>query len=286
MIARADLVELLKPDHPAPCVSIYLPMQRRFPEQQQNEIRYRNLLKQVEAAERRTDVPAIDGGVMVPLRDLLDDGALWAHPQDGLAVFAAPGFFRAYLLPRTVPEQAVVAATFQIKPLLRIVQAADRYQVLALNRVRIRLYEGNRDQLEQIDLAPGVPATIEEALGEELTEEQVPAVRVAGATCSRARRPGACGMVRDRRETRSISIPNASSAPSIAPSWSITAVRAGCRSSSWRCRSITRTSVSSATTRSWSIPVSTSIPMHWTRTSCANVPGAASSQGIDVGCKR
>jgi hypothetical protein len=173
MIARADLVELLKPDHPAPCVSIYLPMQRRFPEQQQNEIRYRNLLKQVEAAERRTDGPTIDGGVMVPLRDLLDDGALWAHPQDGLAVFAAPGFFRAYLLPRTVPEQAVVAATFQIKPLLRIVQAADRYQVLALNRVRIRLYEGNRDQLEQIDLAPGVPSTIEEALGEELTEEQV-----------------------------------------------------------------------------------------------------------------
>jgi hypothetical protein len=53
-----------------------------------------------------------------------------------------------------------------------MVQSADRYQVLALNRERIRLLEGNRDALAEIDLAPGVPGTIEEALGEQLTELQ------------------------------------------------------------------------------------------------------------------
>jgi hypothetical protein len=172
MIGRSDFLELLAPARALPCVSIYMPMRRRFPEQQQNEVRFRNLVKQVEAAEARPDIPPPGDDVLAPLRSIEDDRALWAHPQEGLAVFAAPGFFRAYRLPRSVPERVVVAARFHIKPLLRMVQSADRYQVLALNRERIRLFEGNRDALGEVDLAPGVPATIEEALGERLTELQ------------------------------------------------------------------------------------------------------------------
>jgi hypothetical protein len=51
-----------------------------------------------------------------------------------------------------------------------MVQSADRYQVLVLNRERIRLLEGNRDVMEEVDLAPAVPQTVEQALGEQLTE--------------------------------------------------------------------------------------------------------------------
>jgi hypothetical protein len=73
-------------------------------------------------------------------------------------------------LQRPVVEFAVVADSFHIKPLLRILQSADRYQVLGLNRQKIKLFEGNRDAFDEIELAPGVPATITEALGDELTE--------------------------------------------------------------------------------------------------------------------
>lgn len=166
MIGRHDLNELVAGDRTGPCISVYLPTERRFPEQQQNLVRYRNLLKDVEHATERDDK------LMAPLRALIDDVELWAHPSDGLAVFSAPGFFRAHRLPRSVAEKAVVGDTFHIKPLLRMVQSADRYQVLALDRERIRLLEGNRDALEEVELADGVPATIEEALGEQLTELQ------------------------------------------------------------------------------------------------------------------
>ena len=57
MIGRSELMELLEVERAAPCVSIYMRMQRRFPEQAQNEVRFRNLLKQVEDAERRPDLP-------------------------------------------------------------------------------------------------------------------------------------------------------------------------------------------------------------------------------------
>ena len=91
----------------------------------------------------------------------------WNQTLDGLAVLGAKGSFRVYKLQRTVAEQAVVANSFHIKPLLRILQSADRYQVLALNRREIRLFEGNRDALDEEEPARGVPRTISEALGEE-----------------------------------------------------------------------------------------------------------------------
>jgi hypothetical protein len=49
-------------------------------------------------------------------------------------------------------------------------QSVDRYQVLGLSLQEIHLFEGNRDALDEIDPAPGVPRTITEALGDELTD--------------------------------------------------------------------------------------------------------------------
>jgi hypothetical protein len=50
---------------------------------------------------------------------------------------------------RPVPELVVVADSFHVKPLMRILQSADRYQVLGLNRREIKLYQGNRDVLDE-----------------------------------------------------------------------------------------------------------------------------------------
>ena len=186
MIGRIELIGLIGSERVGPCVSVYLPTQRRFPEQQHNAVAYRNLLKQVEDVERRPDLPPVSEDVLTRLRALLDDEVFWQHPSEALAVFAAPRFFRNFWLPRQVSERVVVANRFYIKPLLRLAQAADRFQVLALNRERIRLFEGNRDALEETDLAPGVPATIEEALGEQVTELQTQAYSYGSGPASGA----------------------------------------------------------------------------------------------------
>jgi len=83
-----------------------------------------------------------------------------------LAVLGAPNLFRVYRLQRTVPEVAIVADSFHLKPLMRILQSADRYHVLGVSRREVKLFEGNRDALDEIELAPEVPRTITEALGE------------------------------------------------------------------------------------------------------------------------
>jgi hypothetical protein len=84
--------------------------------------------------------------------------------------WGATGLFRVYRLQRPVAELVVVADSFHTKPLIRIRQSVDRYQVLGLSRHEIKLFEGTRDALDAIELSPDVPGTITEALGAELTE--------------------------------------------------------------------------------------------------------------------
>jgi hypothetical protein len=108
--------------------------------------------------------------LLEPFEELGRDREFWNHTLDGIAVLGSPGLFQVYGLQRSVPELAVVADSFHTKPLRRLLQSADRFQVLGLSLHEIKLFEGNRDALDEIDLAPGVPRTISEALGEELTE--------------------------------------------------------------------------------------------------------------------
>src|SRR5215813_14104752 len=153
-----------------PCLSLYQPTHRHHPDNQQDPIRFRNLVKTLEQSLRQKYPAREVRPLLQPLNELASDRDFWNHTQDGLAVLCAPDQFRIYKLQRRVPELAIVADSFHIKPLLRIVQSADRYQILGLSRGAIKLFEGNRDALDEIELAPGVPRTVADALGEELTE--------------------------------------------------------------------------------------------------------------------
>jgi hypothetical protein len=108
-----------------------------------------------------------------PIVDKFDalarDDEFWLRRTEALAVLASPNRFEVFELHRSVPELVVVADSFHVKPLLRIVQSADRYHVLALNRKEVKLFEGNRDALVQVELTR-IPSTITAALGDQLTE--------------------------------------------------------------------------------------------------------------------
>ncbi len=168
-ISNASLSEL-HGGWPAPCLSLYQPTHRQHPENQQDPIRFRNLLKELELTLGE-DFPLEEvSAFLQPFEALGREHEFWNHSLEGLAVFGAPGLFRVFGLPRPVRELVIVADSFHTKPLLRFLQSTDRYQILGLNLHEIKLYEGNRNALDELDLRPGVPRTITEALGEELTE--------------------------------------------------------------------------------------------------------------------
>jgi hypothetical protein len=165
-----DLLAGLTGEQKTPCLSLYQPTHRHHPANQQDSARFRRLLKQM-GQSLATQYPEDQvHAVLEPFEELARDHDFWNHTLDGLAVLGAPSLFHVYGLQRPVPELAVVADSFHTKPLRRFLQSADRFQVLGLSLHAIKLYEGNRDALDEVELAPGVPRTITEALGEELTE--------------------------------------------------------------------------------------------------------------------
>ena len=175
-----DFAAGLLNDTEAPCVSLYQPTHRHHPDNEQDPIRFGNLVRDLEASLLRTLRKDEARALLEPLRKLEGDRAFWNHTLDGLAVLAARGTFRVYRLQRPVPELAVVADDFHLKPLLRILQSADRYQVLALNRQEAKLFEGNRDALDEIELHEDVPRTLTDALGDDLTDPHLTVASYGG----------------------------------------------------------------------------------------------------------
>ncbi len=179
-LVNDHLIRLLGAHEP-PCLSLYQGTHRRHPENQQDLIRFRNLLKALEESLRHKYATKDVTSWLEPFRALADDADFWNHTLDGLAVFGGTAHFQVFRLQRSVGDLAIVADSFHIKPLVRILQSADRYQVLALNQREARLFEGNRDMLDEIELAPGVPRTITEALGEELSDPRLTVSSYGGA---------------------------------------------------------------------------------------------------------
>ncbi len=147
-----------------PCISIYQPLYRNAPPAHENPVRFRNLAKRAEELLAK-GYPQVDRRRMIrELIDRVDHHEFWTGPRDGLAVFHAPGYFRMAELQQQVDELVTVADSFHIKPLIRILQSADRYHVLCFALRDVRLYEGSRHGLREMELQ-NVPRDINRAVG-------------------------------------------------------------------------------------------------------------------------
>ncbi|APQ13847.1 hypothetical protein BJP27_20980 [Pseudomonas oryzihabitans] len=153
-----------------PCLSLYLPTERAFPQREQNVIRFKNLLRTVEADVRQRFPEADTTALLAPLTALIDDADFWNHPRGGLIILRDRDHLHLLKVAGGVPETAMVNHHFHLQPLLQLAQTTGRYQVLCLSRDHARLFEGSRDNLVELELAEGVPRTLEEALGTDLTE--------------------------------------------------------------------------------------------------------------------
>jgi hypothetical protein len=155
-----------------PCLSLYQPTHRHHPENAQDPIRFRNLVKTLETSLLQSVSAAEAAALLEPFAALAADHEFWTHSREGLAVLGGKDTFRVFKLQRPVTELAVVADTFHLKPLVLLRQTADRYQVLGINRSHVRLFEGNQYGLDEIELDIAVPRTMTDALGELVTESQ------------------------------------------------------------------------------------------------------------------
>lgn len=145
-----------------PCISIYQPTHRRHPENQQDPIRFRNLVRMVEEALKQQYPLADVDGWLAPLHELASSLRFWNHSRDGLAVMTGPGVLEIVQVQRTLPELAIVADSFHIKPLVRYLQSADRFHILALTKDSAAVFAGNRYALDAEPANDEFPARLDQ----------------------------------------------------------------------------------------------------------------------------
>lgn len=105
-----------------PLISLYQPTHRFFPENKQDPILFKNLLRAIEnSLAQLPDFDLIDV-IMKPLYALKEDKEFWNHTSEGIAVFACLDQCIVYNLHDPVRKLAVVSNSFHIKPLIKAFQ--------------------------------------------------------------------------------------------------------------------------------------------------------------------
>lgn len=164
-----DVLFDLMQQRETPCVSLYQNTHRHHPDNTQDTIRFGNMVRQLENSLQEQPA-SIRKKLLQPFYQLQADADFWNYTLDGLVVLSAPGEHRIYKTHRPVVDFVAVADTWHVKPLFRIFQTVESFQVLCLARDWVLLYEGNRDVLDELELADGVPHSLADALGDELTD--------------------------------------------------------------------------------------------------------------------
>lgn len=152
-------------------MSIYMPTHRTGSEQ--DPIRLKNLLGEAHAELLVMGVrrPATDK-LLHPATQLLASSRFWAELGEGLAIFLCDGDLQRFRLPNPVEELVLVADQFHVKPLLATVTTGELFYVLALSQNQVRLLQGDRYRMREIDLVD-VPHSLDEALQFDDRERQL-----------------------------------------------------------------------------------------------------------------
>jgi hypothetical protein len=166
-----ELIQELLSAEQAPCLSLYMPTDRTHPENLKNPIRFKNLVGEMEESLLQKYSANEVKEYLEPLAELVNDNDIWNYTKDGLAIFSAKGIFKVVSLHKSVEKLAMVADSFHTKPLRQYLQSVDHFHVLGLTLRDIRLFEGNRHSLTEVELTAETPKTITEALGDELTDK-------------------------------------------------------------------------------------------------------------------
>jgi hypothetical protein len=157
-----ELMALATESH-SPCISIYTPMERLGVETQQNSIRFKNLVQQVEEQLLTLGLRKQDASDLLQTLHQMDTYDFWQHQSEGLAIFLSSGQFRYYRLPIAFSELTVVTDRFHLKPLLQLLSGDGHFYTLALSQNQVRLFQGTRHSISEVELTD-VPTSIAEAL--------------------------------------------------------------------------------------------------------------------------
>jgi hypothetical protein len=185
-------------------VSIIMPTHHKGGVDQQDLIRFKNLLrsaeeKMVQKGLRMPDARAI----LKPVEPLLTDSLFWRQQGDGLAIFLLKNRLMYYRLPLVLEEMVEVGKRFYIRPLIPLLSKCGLFYVLAVSQNENRLLQCSPSGSVRVS-PTGIPGNMAEALRSQVStesESRVPAkTATVNATASAGIQSEASGRVNINKE--------------------------------------------------------------------------------------
>lgn len=166
-ICLDDIKTLLQP-HEGAHVSIFMPTHHKGGIDQQDPIRFRNLLRAAEEKLQAKGLRSAEARVLLqPAEKLITDNLFWRQQGDGLALFLEGNQYFYYRLPINLKEEVGVSQRYYIKPLVPLMSACGWFYILSLSRHENRLLQCTSSGSVRINLGD-TPKNMPEALHSEI----------------------------------------------------------------------------------------------------------------------
>jgi len=158
-VTKDELKELLATE--GICLSILTPVDKVPGQSKQNGVRLRNAISEAEEqlAARGVERADIDE-LLAPVRKFSKDPEQVGTAGAGLVLLRSSGLFRDIRLAGTVREAVVVGDHFEIRPILKELNAGKVFYILALARKDIRLLRCTDHSSEVVELPEVTPTSL------------------------------------------------------------------------------------------------------------------------------
>jgi len=172
LLTRDELRNLIEKESKY-SVSIYIPTVQARIDAKQGQVKLKNALREAENHLKDYGLKERDiKELLSPAEKFVEDTNFWLKHTDGLAIFISDNSFEYYRLPIEFNETVVVSDKFHIKPLLPLFTGDGGFYILAVSQNNIRLLQGIRDSISEIDLE-NVTTSLKEALKYDEFEKQL-----------------------------------------------------------------------------------------------------------------
>ena len=161
LLTSADIAALADPGQGGINISLFMPTHRYGKGVEADRLRFKNLLSGVEVALAKRMRPAEIDALLAPARELREDARQWQYMSDGLAMFLRKDRNRTLKVAAPMPTLATVGDKPVLGPMLRLLSGDGNFLVLALSQREIRLMEGTRNTVGDLQLTD-VPTTLKD----------------------------------------------------------------------------------------------------------------------------
>lgn len=161
LLTSADIAALADPGQGGINISLFMPTHRYGKGVEADRLRFKNLLSGVEVALAKRMRPADIDALLAPARELREDARQWQYMSDGLAMFLRKDRNRTFKVAAPMPTLATVGDKPVLGPMLRLLSGDGNFLVLALSQREIRLMEGTRNTVGDLQLTD-VPTTLKD----------------------------------------------------------------------------------------------------------------------------